>query len=269
MRSTAAWARFSGDRDSAVAEKPVDQRAAYQERKYRNLLLDRRLTSFQVQVKETDLYLRANRDLSESARQSVLRHRYQIERYLLDHPHFLRSLIPVPPDEFAPPVIRLMIGAGQAAGVGPMAAVAGAMAEAVGKDLQEESPEVMVENGGDIFLVCSRETRVGIFAGDSPLSLRVGLVVPAAGHPWGVCTSSGTVGPSLSFGRADAVCILAPSASLADAAATAVGNVVRTAGDLDKALEKAGRIAGVSGAVIILGEKLAAWGQIELAEIKE
>jgi ApbE superfamily uncharacterized protein (UPF0280 family) len=252
-----------------VGEKPVDQRAAFQERKYRNLLLDQRLTYFQVQVKETDLYLRASRDLSEKARQSILRHRYHIERYILGHPDFLRSLTPVPPDEFAPPIVRRMIRAGQTAGVGPMAAVAGAMAEAVGQDLLEESPEVMVENGGDIFLACSRETRVGIFAGNSPLSLRIGLVVPAGGHPWGVCTSSGTVGPSLSFGRADAVCILSPSASLADAAATAVGNLVRTPGDLEKGLEKAGMIEGVSGAVIILGEKLAAWGEIELTEIKK
>jgi ApbE superfamily uncharacterized protein (UPF0280 family) len=252
-----------------VGEKPVDQRAAYRERKYRNLLLDQRLTSFQVRVKETDLYLRATRDLSENARQSVLLHRYHIEGYILGHPDFLRSLTPVPPDEFAPPIVRRMIRAGQTAGVGPMAAVAGAMAEAVGEDLLGESPEIMVENGGDIFLACSRETRVGIFAGNSPLSLRVGLVVPAAGHPWGVCTSSGTVGPSLSFGRADAVCILSPSASLADAAATAVGNLVGTPGDLEKGLQKAKAIEGVSGAVIILGEKLAAWGEIKLVEIKK
>jgi ApbE superfamily uncharacterized protein (UPF0280 family) len=252
-----------------VGEKPVDQRTAYRERKYRNLLLDQRLTSFQVRVKETDLYLRATRDLSENARQSVLLHRYHIEGYILGHPDFLRSLTPVPPDEFAPPIVRRMIRAGQTAGVGPMAAVAGAMAEAVGEDLLGESPEIMVENGGDIFLACSRETRVGIFAGNSPLSLRVGLVVPAAGHPWGVCTSSGTVGPSLSFGRADAVCILSPSASLADAAATAVGNLVGTPGDLEKGLQKAKAIEGVSGAVIILGEKLAAWGEIKLVEIKK
>jgi len=252
-----------------VGEKPVDQRAAYRERKYRNLLLDQRLTSFQVRVKETDLYLRATRDLSENARQSVLLHRYHIEGYILGHPDFIRSLTPVPPDEFAPPIVRRMIRAGQTAGVGPMAAVAGAMAEAVGEDLLGESPEIMVENGGDIFLACSRETRVGIFAGNSPLSLRVGLVVPAAGHPWGVCTSSGTVGPSLSFGRADAVCILSPSASLADAAATAVGNLVGTPGDLEKGLQKAKAIEGVSGAVIILGEKLAAWGEIKLVEIKK
>ena len=250
-----------------MAGNRSDQHGGYEERKYRNLLLDQTLTSFQVQVKETDLYLRATRDLSEASYQSILRHRYQLERYILDHPDFLHSLTPVPPDEFAPPLVRRMISAGQCAGVGPMASVAGAVAEAVGQDLLGESEEIIVENGGDIFLRCSRAVRVGIFAGPSPLSLRVGLVVAPAAHSWGVCTSSGTVGPSLSFGRADAVCILSPSASLADAAATAVGNRVRTPADLEKGLQRAREIEGVSGAIIILGEKLAAWGEVELAEI--
>ncbi len=148
-----------------------------------------------------------------------------------------------------------------------MASVAGAVAEAVGQELMAQSEEIIVENGGDVFLRRSGDVRVGIFAGRSPLSLRVGLVIAAAAHPWGVCTSSGTVGPSLSFGRADAVCILSPSASLADAAATAVGNLVRSPSDLERGLEKARMIEGVTGAVIILGEKLAAWGEIELTEI--
>jgi ApbE superfamily uncharacterized protein (UPF0280 family) len=250
-----------------VAGKRSDRHGGYEERKYRNLLLDQTLASFQVQAKETDLYIRATRDLSEAAYQSVLRHRYQLEQYILGRPDFLRTLVPVPPDEFAPLLVRRMISAGQLAGVGPMASVAGAVAEAVGQDLMAESEEIIVENGGDIFLRRSREVKVGIFAGKSPLSLRVGLVIPVAAHPWGVCTSSGTVGPSLSFGRADAVCILSPSASLADAAATAVGNLVSSPSDLERGLERARTIEGVSGAVIIAGEKLGAWGQVELTEI--
>jgi ApbE superfamily uncharacterized protein (UPF0280 family) len=148
-----------------------------------------------------------------------------------------------------------------------MAAVAGAMAEAVGQDLLKESPEVIVENGGDIFLRSSKEVRVGIFAGASPLSLRIGLCLPPAEYPRGVCTSSATVGPSLSFGVADAVCVLAASAALADGAATAVGNMVRSSREMEKGLEKARSIEGLTGVVIILGDKLAAWGQIQLAEI--
>ncbi len=239
----------------------------YQERTYRHLLPDHGLVSFQVSVKETDLYIKATHDLREMARLAVIHHRFQLERYISQHPEFFRSLIPTANDEFAPPIVRDMIQAGQCAGVGPMAGVAGAMAEAVGKDLLAASTEVIVENGGDIFIHSAKELQVGIFAGSSPLSFRVGLRIPAADHGWGVCTSSGTVGPSLSFGRADAVCVLAPSASLADAAATAVGNLVGSSADLPKGLEKAKTIAGLTGVVIIIGDKLGAWGEVELTKI--
>jgi ApbE superfamily uncharacterized protein (UPF0280 family) len=148
-----------------------------------------------------------------------------------------------------------------------MAAVAGAMAEFVGRELLPDSPEVIVENGGDIFLRSLREFKAGIFAGSSPLSLRIGLRVPPADQGLGVCTSSGTVGPSLSFGRADAVCVVAPSASLADAAATAVGNRVKSAQDLSTGLETAQAIAGLTGVVIIIGEKMGVWGKVELTEM--
>jgi len=241
--------------------------SGYQERGYRNLLPDSNLISFQVAVKETDLYIKATRDLQGLARDSVIRHRYHLERYISRHPEFFSSLVPLTAADYAPPIVKEMMKAAQCAGVGPMAAVAGAMAESVGRDLLKESPEIIVENGGDVFLRSSRALQVGIFAGNSPLSFKVGLRVPPAEHGWGVCTSSGTVGPSLSFGRADAVCILSRSASLADAAATAVGNVVGCPGDLSKGLEKAQTIDGLTGVVIIIEGKLAAWGEVELIEI--
>ena len=239
----------------------------YQERIYRNLLPDDGLFSFQVTVKETDLYIKATRDLREMARQAIIHYRFQLEQYISKHPEFFRSLVPLASDEFAPPIVRDMIDAARNCGVGPMAAVAGAMAESVGKDLLAASPEIIVENGGDIFIHSARELKVGIFAGKSPLSFRVGLRIPASKHGWGVCTSSGTVGPSLSFGRADAVCVLAPSASLADAAATAVGNLLGSPAEIPNALEKAQTITGLTGVVILIGDKLGAWGDMELTEM--
>ena len=239
----------------------------YQDRNYRNLLLDQGLISFQVKVKETDLFIRAKENLQESAFQSILRYRYQLEQYISRHPEFLRSMVPLADDAFAPPIVRDMIRAAQSAGVGPMAAVAGAMAESVGRDLLQETTDVIVENGGDIFLLASQELKVGIFANTSPLSFRVGLRIPSARHGWGVCTSSGTFGHSLSLGRADAVCVLSPSAALADAAATAVGNLVASPSDLPCGLAKAKTIQGLKGTVIIVGDKLGAWGEVELVEI--
>ncbi len=239
----------------------------YLERSYRNLLFDQKLVSFQVLVKETDLYIKATHPLQQSAHDSVIRHRYQLEQYIFLHPRLLSSLTPLPDDKYAPPMIREMIQTARNAGVGPMAAVAGAMAEAVGKDLLQESPDIVVENGGDVFIYTSREMKVGIFAGKSPLSFHVGLRVPASNHGWGVCTSSGTVGPSISFGHADAVCVVSPSASLADAAATAVGNLVHSPADLSCGLQRAQNIEGLTGVVIIIEDKLGAWGDIELIEI--
>ncbi len=241
----------------------------YEERVYRHLLYDHDLVSFQVRVKETDLLIRARQDLQKRAHESVILYRYQLEQYIARYPEFFKSLVPWPIDEFAPPIVREMIRAAQVAGVGPMAAVAGAMAEFVGKDLSGESPDVVVENGGDVYIQCTREIKVAIFAGNSPLSFRLDLRVPVADHSWGICTSSGTVGPSLSFGQADAVCVVSSSVALADAAATAVGNVVRSPADLSRGLEKAQTIPGLTGVVIIIGDKMGAWGEMELFPISE
>jgi ApbE superfamily uncharacterized protein (UPF0280 family) len=251
-----------------VETRPKPAKNGYQERTYRRSIVDHDLVSFQVLVKETDLFIQAQKDLRATAHAAVLNYRYQLERYIHDHPEFFRSLIPLPFVEVAPAIVKEMIQASRVAGVGPMAAVAGAMAEFVGRDLLKESAEVIVENGGDIFIQSPRELNIGIFAGPSPLSLRIGLRVSRAEKGLGVCTSSGTVGPSLSFGRADAVCVLAPSASLADAAATAIGNVVKSPGDLPAGLETAQTIVGIRGVVIIIGEKMGAWGEVALIEME-
>ncbi len=151
--------------------------------------------------------------------------------------------------------------------MGPMAAVAGTFSELVGNALMERSPEVIVENGGDIFINTVKERSIALFAGDSPLSGKVGIKISPGDCPLGVCTSSGKVGPSLSLGLAHAACIIAKSAALADAAATAAGNAVKAEGDVKAGLDIAAKIEGVLGAVIISGDKLGAWGKVELVEI--
>ncbi len=248
--------------------KPKGLKNDFRERAYRGLVAEKGLVSFQVQVKETDLFIQSQRDLRETAYQAVLRYRYQLETYIQDHPDFFHSLTPLPWDDFAPPLVKEMLRAAKAARVGPMAGVAGAMAEFVGRDLLRGSPEIIVENGGDLFIRSARDLKVAIFAGPSRLSLRVGLRISEAAEGLGICTSSGTVGPSLSFGKADAACVLSSSAALADAAATAVGNAVKTPGDLAAGLETAQKIEGVIGVVLIIGEKLGAWGKVELLEMQ-
>ena len=194
-------------------------------------------------------------------------YRRPLEEYIRLHPLFLHSLEPLTVEEGAPEIVRLMAHAGQAAGVGPMAAVAGAMAELVGKRLLEYSREVIVENGGDIFMKTSRRRRIGIFAGNSPFTDKLALEIDPKETPLGICTSSGTVGPSLSLGATDATIVLSKSAALADAAATAVGNLVKTTDDIQGALDYGREIKGVTGIVIIMGDRMGAWGDIKLVKI--
>jgi len=239
----------------------------YEKRTYRNLVKTDDLVKFEVIVKETDLLVRADRDLSKETRESVLKYRHQLESYISMNPEFQKSLFPLTDDPYAPEIVQEMIRTSQRAQVGPMAAVAGAIAERVSKDLLILSKEVIVENGGDIYLATSKERTIGIYAGNSPISLKIGIVISPEETPLGVCTSSGKVGPSLSFGRADAVCILAKSSTLADAAATAVGNVVKEKRDISLGLGRAREIEGVLGTLVIVEEKMGIWGKIKLTRL--
>lgn len=238
----------------------------YQPRTYRHEIKDDDLVSFMVAVKETDLYIRAERDLAREALAAINEVRGPLELYIRDHPLFLHSLEPLGVEDGAPPIVRAMAEAARLANVGPMAAVAGAMAEMVGRKLLEFSAEVIVENGGDIFLKVNTPRHIGIYAGGSAFTGRLAIVVEPGQTPLGVCTSSGTVGPSLSLGIADAAVITAPSAALADAAATAVGNMVRSEQDIDAAIALGRQINGVTGIVVIAGGSMGAWGDIRLVE---
>ncbi len=239
----------------------------YEERTYRNLVKTDDLVKFEVIVKETDLLVRADRDLSSETRESILKYRHQLETYIAANPEFQESLSPVKNAPHAPGIVREMLRTSRLADVGPMAAVAGAIAESVARDLLPLSREVIIENGGDIYLVTSKERAVSIYAGTSPFSHKLGILIEPGETPLGVCTSSGTVGPSLSFGKADAVCILSKSAALADAAATAVGNVVKEKKDIELGLERGKEIEGVLGIVIIVGEKIGVWGNVKLIRL--
>ena len=239
----------------------------YEPRTYRTRMARPGLVGFQVAVQETDLWVLAGQDFSRQVREVVLQERQQLEAYIAKHPEFLTTLSPWPEDPLAPPVVREMISAARSAGVGPMAAVAGAIAERVGRALEPMSPEVIVENGGDIYLRVATAATVSLFAGKSTLSHRVGLKIEPELTPLGVCTSSGTVGHSLSLGRADAACVVAADTALADACATALGNRVLGASAINEALDWIGTVPGLEGAVVVMGELLGAWGRIELVPL--
>ncbi|MDD5037840.1 MAG: UPF0280 family protein, partial [Dehalococcoidales bacterium] len=204
----------------------------YEPRTYRHWVKGKDLVSFNVVVKETDLSVRASKNLKSKTLKLVQKYRGALARYIERHPSFLTSLEPLPGDEDAPLIVKSMLESAIKTGVGPMAAVAGAIAEFVGTELLAFSPEVIIENGGDIYLKSLKKRKVGIYAGKSPLSGNIILEIEAKETPLGICTSSGTVGHSLSFGKADAVVVLAKSATLADAAATAIGNLIKQPEDI-------------------------------------
>ncbi len=236
-------------------------------RTYRRLMHSAALTAFRVVVKETDLLIQAPQDLSAEAKESVIRHRHALESYISSYPEFAVTLCPWRDRAPQPTILRRMMAAGQTAGVGPMAAVAGALAHAVGNDLLTLTESVIVENGGDVFFAVPHAVTVGIFAGDSPLSMKVGVAIAPGSVPMAVCTSSGTIGHSLSLGKADAVCVVAEDGALADAAATAIGNGIRRPGDIHGAITAGRGIRGVVGIVVVMEEKLGAWGDVSLVRV--
>jgi len=239
----------------------------YQPRTYRRWIKDDGLVAFSIIVKETDLYILATSVLRNEATESVQKHRQPLEEYIAGHPLFRHSLEPFPVEDDAPEIVKDMARASATVGVGPMAAVAGAIAEYVGKDLLAYSPEVIVENGGDIFASVTRNRLIGVFAGESKFTGKIALEIRPDKTPLGICTSSGTVGHSLSLGSADAVIVLSPSTALADAAATAIGNKITDTDDVDQVIEEAKSIEGLAGAVIIKDGRMGVWGDVKLVPI--
>ena len=236
----------------------------HEERTYRLLINKDILTSYNVKIFESDLFISSDINLYAAAEKSLIQHRHSLENYIKNYPEFRTSLLPFSEDDLAPAIVRNMIARSKICGVGPMASVAGAISEFVGYDLLDQTENLIIENGGDIFIRSKNKLTVSIYAGESTLSYKVNIVVKPEETPLGICTSSATVGPSLSFGIADAVCVISRSATLADAAASAIGNRIKTKKDIKPALDYGIKIPGVKGIVIISGNDMGAIGDMEL-----
>jgi len=214
--------------------------------------------------KETNCTITADSEAAiEAATSSIKHHRLQLERYILKHPKFLHSLRPVQVNK-GPTIAKSMAEAAERAGVGPMAAVAGVLADLAVENMVSIGAKVaVVENGGEVYAVSNTPINVALAAGDSPLSKRIGFRLED--FPIGIATSSGLYSHALSFGEAEAVTVFALNAGLADATATAVGNLVKGQ-DWHKAVErgiaKALSIEGVKGVLILYRGLVGKAGQI-------
>jgi len=231
---------------------------------YRDYVHSEDLKAYTVVEQESDLQIYAKEDIGEAAKKWLEKYRRDLQHYIGKNRDFLHSLTPTTVEPWAPEIVRHMAGASLKAEVGPMAAVAGAISEYVGKKLLEITNEVMIENGGDIFIKTDKVRRILIYAGSSPFSNQIVLKISPQDTPMGVCTSAGTVGHSLSFGKADAVVVLSKDTPLADAAATAIGNLIQTAEDIEDGINYGKAIEGIEGIMIIVGDKLGAWGNISI-----
>ena len=237
-------------------------------RSYRQIIKATDLISYQIQIAESDLFIQTPLKLEKEAMDSLKQARSIIEEYIRRRPIFQKTLIPYPMDLLAHPIIKQMISASTACQVGPMATVAGCIAQYVAQSLLSQTDAVLVENGGDLFLQSIAPRRIVIYAGSSVLSNKIFLKIKDAKKGISICTSSGTVGPSFSRGKADAVTVLSSSGTLADAAATAIGNIIQKKEDIAKGLAFAKTITGLTGIIIIKADQIGLWGDIDYGFLK-
>ncbi|RKY35773.1 MAG: UPF0280 family protein [Candidatus Omnitrophota bacterium] len=241
----------------------------HKQRYYRNYTYNNfDLVRFEVEYYESNLLICAKKNLKKHAQEWLIYFHQQVNGYLEKNPLFKASLCAVEIDESAPEIIIAMAKAGQKADLGPMAAVAGAIAEFVGKKLLSFSDEIIVENGGDIFIAVKKQRRIGIFAGAGNIYNRLAIKLSAFDTPCGICASSGKFGHSLSFGKADILVVLAKSTLVADAFATSIGNQISQVDDVSRVLDTVKSSKFIQGVIAVVGDKLTVYGNIELDILK-
>jgi ApbE superfamily uncharacterized protein (UPF0280 family) len=222
--------------------------------------------TFQVVVEETDLRVTCAEDFSLPMLELVTELRGQLKAWIRLQPEFRTSLAPVSVPTNAPEIVRRMAAGAALAGVGPFAAVAGAVAHMVAESFAGRSPDLIVENGGDIYMYSRRERIVGLLP--DPEGELIGVRVLPADCPVSLCASSASIGPSLSLGNGDLAVVRAADGALADACATALCNMLREAKDVERAVRRAQSMQhmGVQGVFLQCAERIGLWGNMELAE---
>ena len=247
----------------------------FEERTYRAQFNSKRFKSFVVTHLETDLWIGVNPEsfqpkMKKFALVKMKELREKFDNYIQTEPFFKKSLKPFNPSDLAPFEAKQMAAAAEKAGIGPMSAVAGLFAREVGEEILQNFSvnELVIENGGDIYVLLKDELVLSVFAGDSILSERIGLVVPPEKKKLGICTSAGTVGPSLNYGKADAVVVICEDILLADAFATAFGNKVKSPNDVEKVIKQSEKYPEILSLLIICEDKIGIRGDYEIRVLK-
>lgn len=237
-------------------------------RSYRNLCSpDSGEIAIQAVVEQSDLYIISRTDITAHVLDRLNKIRRDIKGYIYLHPEFSHSLIPVDVDteKNSPEIVRLMARASSLFGVGPMAAVAGAIAQDIADYASKISPDILVENGGDIFMHSTKDRIVGLLPHpDEPVTL--GIKISRGETPCAICSSSATIGHSLSLGQGDLVTVRAKSGAVADAGATFLCNMLRSRKSLKTItrMQKELQQKGIIGVLAQMDHELHVWGDMEL-----
>jgi ApbE superfamily uncharacterized protein (UPF0280 family) len=241
----------------------------YSEKYYRTEIKSDRWNSFRVINETTDLYIRSGKDLTTIAGKIIEKLRNEIRDHINKQLEFQTSYSPIERLPDSSEIVQLMYLASERTGTGPFAAVAGAIAQMTGLELLNYTDEIIIENGGDIWMSLIKPAVVQILSGNEEFDGKTGVIIYPENTPCGICTSSGKIGPSFSFGKADSATIIGKCAATADAAATLAGNIIKDENDIAKALNSASDIETVTGAIIIVNNKMGIQGSVKLVNPME
>lgn len=220
---------------------------------------------FEVQVGSLYLRIGAADNLRDQARIIALKHWEQLEAYIAGHSSFKTSFVPLPVGNGAPAVVRAMASAAEAAGVGPMLTLPGAISEAVARDLSAFAKEVVVSTEGDTFAMHRRAQTFVVEPPMGPGRPGIGVRI-GAGGPFAFYASTGRSRINPGIGHARVVAVLAEHGAVADAAASAIGLAMLRPTHVDRALAAAVRLEshGLRGVVIVAESQVGVWGAIEI-----
>lgn len=235
----------------------------YEERLYRNKVLSK--FKLEVSFKESDLLICSDKEIAkEKARGVLVKYYEQVEKYIMENPLFLTSLSPLEIDQAAPAIIKEMLEASQVTGIGPFSSVAGAVAQYAGEELLDYCQEIIVENGGDIFLKINQDKVIGVYLGQEVKVNNINLKIKKRDQAFGVASSSSSLGHSLNFGKADLVSVVAKNIIIADGFATAISNRIKKIEDIDKILAEVKDKLPIEGLLVAFGGKIFLWGDLEV-----
>ncbi|MCP4764501.1 MAG: UPF0280 family protein [archaeon] len=227
-----------------------------------------------LNVKESDVTIISEKNEYIEAAISVLNEeRLIIESTIKKYPKFKTSFIPYsipnPPD-----IIERMQLAAEICDVGPMASIAGALADKMSDSIKKKGAKIaVIENGGEIIIDSVEDIHIALYSMTTALKAKMGFIFKGGNKPIGVGTSSGTFGHAFSFGDADTVTVFGDNAAIGDAAATRVANAVKgedIENSIGKGLEVADSLEKISGTFITRGKLVGKSGSIpELIAIED